>query len=313
LVGEKSLVLAILIREAVTRNQAFSSSLLRFAASTQVVCGSYWYADFVILRSFLWSSLMIHSINRLLLLSLAVTLTGAIATPSLADYVPPPNPHPPDSPISTGTRGCKSGVTLLVPFTHVGQTTSSHPTFAWFLPTNPKGTSVEFRLFDRDWHRVDIPEAEQPSAAVGLMRFSLPDELPPLTVGKRYHWQIVLDYYSEGTRCQSVAEAEIDVVGISPVPKLGATTPVGQKPRTAAESGLWYDALEQALGRSKTSIDQPSTAKLLTDLVNAERKSKSPRTVCPKSPLPTTEPAPKCPFQSWLDALEQVISTIKNP
>lgn len=256
---------------------------------------------------------MIHSTNRLLSLCLAVTLTGAIATPSLADYVPPSNPSPPDSPFSTGTRGCKSGVTLLVPFTHVGQTTSSHPTFAWFLPKELKGTSVEFRLFDINWHPVDIPKAEQPSAAVGLMRFSLPADLPPLTVGKRYHWQIALDYDSEGTRCQSVAEAEIDVVGVNPVPKLGSTIPVRQKPRTAAESGLWYDALAQALGRSKTSIDQPSTAKLLTDLVNAERKSKSPLTACPKSPLPTAETEPECKFKIWIDALEQVISTIKNP
>ncbi|NJL35469.1 MAG: DUF928 domain-containing protein [Leptolyngbyaceae cyanobacterium SM1_4_3] len=83
----------------------------------------------------------------------ALGLVLLTAPYALADYVPPSEPSSPqESTSSTGRRGGCDGeaeteLTALAPQSYVGQTISTHPTFAWFIPdTQP--FQVEFRLFE---------------------------------------------------------------------------------------------------------------------------------------------------------------------
>src|SRR4028119_946887 len=221
--------------------------------------------------------------------SLMLSVSFWIAPVALAKYTPPQNPSKPKD---TGTNTTRSGgcegnssarLTALVPFSHVGETISGHPTFTWFVPDSPP-RPLQFRLFTRTGQLLYITEMQsQP----GIMSVALPSNLPQLSIGQSYQWQVVLvcddlDVPSSNV----VVAAKIQVVG--PAASLQTQLAAAQTPQQRidlyAESGLWYDAIAEARKASETSQNQAAVLELLDSLASSEAE----------------------PLKDWSDRLRQI-------
>lgn len=214
-------------------------------------------------------------INSKLATSCILTGSLAIATGALAEYKPPANQNPPSSrTTSTVARsgGCQGqgGTTLtaLAPNSHVGQTSSPRPTFAWFVPDS-QSYPLEFRLYQYEpsGDRTKI-QAINLQSQPGIMTLSLPEAQLELTVGQRYRWQVVLLCNPNRPSEALVAEADIDVVEMPSAlaGELAAKHNSLEKAALYAESGLWYDALGEALQPTARTTLQS----LLVDLASIE-------------------------------------------
>lgn len=218
---------------------------------------------------------MNQPITLKLLTSCILTLAMATSTVALAEYSPPPDQQPPGGYTqSTGPRGgCelteKSSLIALAPRKHVGQTVAIHPTFAWFV-SDLKSFPVEFTLYNYDPVKgLKLAYKTHLKSSPGIMKLSLPKDRPGLTVGQRYLWQVAILCDPNHPSSDLVAKAEIAVVQMPLVIKtvLSQVSDRQQKIELYAKSGLWYDALGEALADS--SLKQVASG-LLEDLAKLE-------------------------------------------
>ncbi|MEG3899710.1 DUF928 domain-containing protein [Microcoleus sp. SVA1_B6] len=206
--------------------------------------------------------------------SLMLSVSLSLAPVALAKYTPP---HNPSKPKETGTNTTRSGgcegnssarLTALVPFSHVGETISGHPTFTWFVPDRTS-RPLQFRLFSSTGQLLYRTEMQsQP----GIMSVALPSNLPQLSIGQSYQWQVVLVCDPDDPSSNVVAAAEIQVVGsaASLQTQLAAAQTPQQRIDLYAESGLWYDAIAEARKASETSQNQAAVLELLDALASSE-------------------------------------------
>ena len=211
-----------------------------------------------------------------LIASLIVGLSLWTASVAIAQYRPPKTPSAPKDTGTNTTRGdCGSNapakLTALVPFSHIGQTSSGHPTFAWFV-SDRSPHPLQFQLFRADGqphYRTQLQS--QP----GIMQFSLPQDQPELAAGQMYRWQVVRVCNPNAPLINSVVTAEIEVV--KPNAALQAQLATTQNPQQRidlyAESGLWYDALAEALLASGNSQNQSTVLELLDSLAKSEAQT----------------------------------------
>ncbi|MEG3863738.1 DUF928 domain-containing protein [Microcoleus sp. herbarium12] len=220
--------------------------------------------------------------------ALILSVSFWIAPVALAKYTPPPNPSKPKETGTNTTRGgsCEGDsaavLTALVPFSHMGQTISGHPTFTWFVPDRSPHL-MQFRLFSSTGQPLYRTEMQiQP----GIMQFSLPPNLPQLSIGQSYKWQVVLICDPNSPSRNVVAAAEIQVV--QPAASLQAQLAAAQTPQQRidlyAGAGLWYDAIAEARKVSETSQNQTPVLELLDALANSEAE----------------------PLKDWSDRLRQI-------
>jgi hypothetical protein len=202
-------------------------------------------------------------------------------------YVPPKQGSAPKVTSSNTTRDICPGqgpgrVLPLTPSLHVGQTHSSHPTFIWFS-ADSQPYAAEFRLFSAQ----GTPLYRRPlTSQPGLTALTLPTDQPPLAVGQRYQWQVVVRCVSPSLTPPSfravdpaiptvpappptlaapfpgrlvsarslIATAEIDVVDLAP----DVTPPPDLAPAVAmqryAEAGLWFDAIARGWPRDRAAM-----------------------------------------------------------
>lgn len=204
---------------------------------------------------------------------------------AIAGYEPPPGQTPPSGGTTTsGTRGgCgNSGeisLTALAPQNHVGQTISTHPTFAWFVP-DAQPYAMEFRLYEYNSSgnsqapsrtgRKLIQKIQLQSSS-GIMSLSLPQE-SALSVGKRYRWQVIMICDPNHPSRALVTGAEIDVVEVPPTleTELSATTNPLEKATLYAEAGVWYDAIAETLNHQTEPRARELKLALLEDLIRLE-------------------------------------------
>lgn len=193
---------------------------------------------------------------------------------ALADYKPPVEQEPPSDYTKSGTAGSRGGcqgnaaipLTLLTPQTHIGQTASTHPTFAWFVPTS-ENVSMEFRLFEYDLNDKPtnlIVALSLPPSSAKIRKASLPEKYS-LTVGKKYLWQIAID--CPDSQPDFIARADIKVVS-SPLAE--PALPPSKIAESYAQASLWYDALGQALAVAKPGKLGEDAANLLEELADLE-------------------------------------------
>lgn len=169
----------------------------------------------------------------LLIFSLAIPLSVVAQTRT---YVPPRTGSPPDARTIAGTRGVgcaehsETTLTALAPYSHIGQTASTHPTFAWYAPEGQ--AAVEFRLYT---YGADGALQPQPLYEVmlenspGITTFTLSNDEPGLAVG-RYYWQVALLCDLAHPSEDLVAGTEIEVVAAA-----------------SDLASLWYDMLSDTL------------------------------------------------------------------
>jgi hypothetical protein len=226
--------------------------------------------------------LLHKSFNLRILVISALTITLSLTQAVLAAYQPPRDQKSPSGYTdSSGTRGrCKASgapsLRLLAPITHVGQTTSSHPTFAWLVASREK-TPIEFTLYKIDTNeQLNLAYKLEMQSSPGIMKLSLPQTVPGLTVGQRYLWQVEVLCNRNRPSHNLVARTELDIVPIPPDLKnlLAHSQNNLQRATLYAEAGIWYDALSEALAVSNQKKLGKIAASLLQDLANLEEPSK---------------------------------------
>jgi hypothetical protein len=211
--------------------------------------------------------------------AISLSLVLAIALPAIAAYKPR-NRRPPKGPIThTGTRdGCNSQgllVNPLAPQDHIaefGQNSSrSTPlTFAWSISNPQAATALNLEV---NLYRLGETQAfvtTLPVTQVGKNSWTATID-QPVEPGQ-YAWQI-----SNKCGASSSTITPFQSFDISPLPTevetaiAKAKTPM-QRSQIYAESGFWYNALNEAL------VSQPdqTLANLLTDLKNLKKVDKTP-------------------------------------
>jgi hypothetical protein len=208
-----------------------------------------------------------------------------LANAALAKYKKPSKPSSPklSAITTTTTRGsCQQlstpnnppiNLTTLAPYNHIGQTVSSHPTFAWFVPDS-QSFPLEFHLDEYNPNGQDQTiEQIQLQSSPGLMQFSLDRNKPGLSVGQKYLWKVVLICNPNSPADSIVAEAEIEVVEMPNKLRtvLSTTTDPLEKANLYAEFGLWYDAFTSALEVEDANVRE-FQFQLLEDLAEIEIK-----------------------------------------
>lgn len=194
-------------------------------------------------------------------------------------------PHEPSKPVtvggSTGTRGsCEetsqpTSLTLLAPQEHIGRTTSFHPTFAWYVPSQqpmateltlfeygPKGRGKEIKTF-------------QLQSSPGMMQWRLPTSEPGLNVGKTYLWQVTLICNRLRPSQNPWMEALVEVTAAPSRLKtvLSQTTDPLQKAKAYAEAGFWYDALAETFDTPAARSFRLSLLEQLSRLETSQQKA----------------------------------------
>ena len=171
----------------------------------------------------------------------------------LKGYVPPATSSPPGRSTAGGTRGggCDGtapiGLTALAPQQHLGLTSSTHPTFVWYV-ADETPYPVEVLLYqvppdDPAAPLEPIGRFDLGLSQSGYMSFTLPEDRPALETDGIYQWRVVV-YCREGQPDRSQLGAGNLQVVEPPVDMDSGTDddPVAQA-QALAEAGLWYDAI----------------------------------------------------------------------
>ncbi|MBD2097704.1 DUF928 domain-containing protein [Trichocoleus sp. FACHB-591] len=200
----------------------------------------------------------------------------AIVPMVLAGYKPPRSSRPSGSTIATTVRGegsCEAGtkgtLTALAPLSHIGQTTATHPTFAWYVPDN-QSYSIEFTLYSRTSSGKPVLLYQtQFKSKKGIMQYSLPNSEAGLKVGQTYLWQVALLCNPDSPDKDQVLRTDVEVVAMPAAleSSLAKTSDNSQRANLFAKFGFWYDAIAEALKDTKT---KSVTISLLENLINVE-------------------------------------------
>ena len=211
-------------------------------------------------------------------LSLTFACLLLVAPAALAIKYEPTHPSAPKGDTTiTGVRGgcdakAKVDLAALAPIGHIGQTISTHPTIAWFIPDSAPHPLI-LRLYrygaNQQWQKVgnEIPLQKSTS---GIMQSTLPQELE---VGQVYAWQVVVDCVPGYPSARLVAEAQIQVVN-APADfktKLAKARSIPARAELYANAELWYDALAETLSVSKNWQDQADWRSLLSNVAETDR------------------------------------------
>jgi hypothetical protein len=243
--------------------------------------------------------------KRVTIFTLALSLIVAPVT--LARYIPPRNQKPPsDYSKTAGTRGCPDfpGFTILAPKTHVGESSSTQPTVAWFIfntseesPTLASEVELTLYEFNSENRPQRIGQPISLKISPGIMKQSLSEI--KLAKDKIYLWQIV-------ARCPNgevIQRAEFSVVEMPPSLEKAISTQAdsAKKMDLYAEAGFWYDALGQALTLAKNGKLGQAGSNLLEDLAEAEEA---------KAPISLTDP--ECEIMAECKEIKERVRRLKQ-
>ena len=216
-----------------------------------------------------------------------------MANPAQAEYKKPETQGSNDAPSSqsTGIAATRSGscnlgdnktkadsatLTTLAPYGHVGQSTATNPTFAWYI-SDRESYPVEFWLYESDPNSYGGKGKQvyqtRLSSSAGIMTHSLPTEVS-LVPGKTYVWQVAVICNPNSPSQSLVVNNRVKIVEIDPAiaSQLNSAEDPVTKANIYATSGLWYDALaEVALLEDPQAQD--ATVKLLDQLATTEQNS----------------------------------------
>ena len=206
-----------------------------------------------------------------------ISLTTSVA---LADYTAPSASQPSSQNVgTTGTRGCSQAssvkLTALAPFSHIGQTTTTHPTFAWYVPdVEPHPIDLRLYRYDSNGKVMPIGQSSKLQSKQGIMHYQLPTDQAGLTSGQTYLWEVTLACKSHSDRKVQILRTDIAVVAMPAAlqASLAKTSDHLQRASLYAKAGFWYDALAETL---VTAQKQPYTITLLEGLVKLEASGTS--------------------------------------
>jgi len=181
----------------------------------------------------------------------------------VAQYQPPGNLGKPPT-TGGGTRGIlkcaqdaelpdpKPSLTPLMPLeapnlnpnvNSLGLTVSEHPEFFVYVPQT-SATEGEFVLMDEENNEVyqtNLPLSGEP----GIVSVRLPEERPPLEVGKNYRWffSVICDPQDQGKSLVVGGWTQRQELEADLAAKLERTTRAGDRSFIYAKNGIWHDSL----------------------------------------------------------------------
>lgn len=222
-------------------------------------------------------------------------LSFAMTNPAQAEYKKPKNQAGNDAPNSqttsiAATRGVCSPaadrpeqkansatLTTLAPYSHVGQSNATHPTFTWYIP-DQESYPMEFWLYEFDPTSYDskgkqVYQAKLASSA-GIMSHSLPTKQISLTPGKTYIWQVALICNPNSPSQSLVVNNQVKIVEVDPTLKTQLNNNSSDRLTRAniyAQAGLWYDALAEVATMPQDPQAQDLTVKLISQLAQTEQ------------------------------------------
>lgn len=164
-------------------------------------------------------------------------------------------------------QGNPSYLTALLPQTNLGLTTSPYPRFFWFLPKN-NATQVEFTLHEgteETPNRTLIYKTTfAASGTPGIASLTLPSDagIPPLQVGKDYHWSVTLICNPEQPQSSLNVDGWVQRVAVEPglQNQLARATP-RDRVSLYAQNGLWFDTLTTLAELSCARPNNPEVTK----------------------------------------------------
>lgn len=168
------------------------------------------------------------------------------------------------------TRGgirCSQGekrLQALIPESNIGLTTAEYPTFFVFVPqTNTQ--SAEFVLLDATTEDMVYKTRFALPPTAGIISFSLPSDsnLPPLEIGKKYHWFFSINCDLEDPSADIFVEGWVQRILPEQVlvNQLKQATP-RDRPSLYAEAGIWHETIANL---ARLRFSRPQDTSLVTD------------------------------------------------
>ncbi len=172
--------------------------------------------------------------------------------------------------------------TALAPYSHVGQSSASHPTFTWYIGDR-ESYPIEFWLYEFDPASYDgkgkqVYQAKLPSSA-GIMTHTLPKQQVGLSPGKTYVWQVAVICNPNSPSQSLVVDNQVKIVAADPTITAQLNNSQDANPVTKAniyaQAGLWYDALAEVATLPNDPQAQDFTLKLISQLAAIEQPNNS--------------------------------------
>lgn len=241
------------------------------------------------------------------------TVLMSQATGSPVRFVPPVTRNPRTSQGAGSRGGCEQSsipaedlVTLLIPSKdYIGQTTSSHPTFFWYL-SQPVSLPMQFTLRESGVSQ-PLYQKQISSPQPGVIQLEIPKDRKELVPGRIYGWSVTLVcnskrpslnpfFYSWIERVPTMAALEQKLAlatsnsnastqALSSEKSFGDRNlplkALRERASIYAQAGLWYDALT-TLSKAQTANSNDSYVREdflsllnqvgLTEVVKQERQ-----------------------------------------
>lgn len=224
-----------------------------------------------------------HSFRTALQLALiSGTLLGGLPLTALAQtYTPPSDIGLPGRREGGGTRGCwrsntiaatNDRLTALAPAQNFGYTLSDYPTFFVYVPQFYAENAVASQFILSDENDNELYRATfQTTRTSGIISLSLPANanLPPLELGKNYHWSFALVCDADDPSADVVVDSWIQRV--EPTASLTSQlqqASLEQRPSIYAQQGIWYDAIN-SLATLRSRSGGPVPASQWVNLLNS--------------------------------------------
>lgn len=226
-------------------------------------------------------------------------LSLGMTNPAQAEYKKPPTPTGNDAPDAqttsiAATRGVcnpatdrseqkanSATLTALAPYSHVGQSSATHPTFTWYLP-DQESYPMEFWLYEFDPTSYDgkgkqVYQAKLSSSA-GIMTHALSKEQASLSPGKTYVWQVAVICNPNSPSQSLVINNRVKIVPVDPTitTQLNNSRDALKRSDIYAQAGLWYDALAEIATMPNDPQVQDLTLKLISQLAATEEPDNNP-------------------------------------
>lgn len=146
-----------------------------------------------------------------------------------------------------------------------GLTSAERPSF-WFVIPEGEQAPVEFILQNKQngyTHRVEFP---LPKMSAGLVQLSLPDDIPPLELNKRYFWTLAIGATS--SQPQTYVQGSIYRVPLTTTVREQIDSATGlEQVSLYAQNGLWHDAVMSLAKLRQAAPDDPQLTRAWTELL----------------------------------------------
>lgn len=174
------------------------------------------------------------------------------------------------------TNSCVTGekhLTALAQEDKLGLTTAEYPELFFYMPQSSPNTKVELALVDENDKQIGKTIINAASINPGIVGFKLSDieGLPPLEIGKNYHWYLSMICNPQGRSADVFVDGWVRRIELDPVltDELKNLTSRDRASLYAVQ-GLWYDTIAALYEARRSSPDDLSLANDWASVLESE-------------------------------------------